>query len=157
MSRVAAALLVLMLAVAPAAAQEDRHALAEKAVAIGFEPQLANRIMETYWPAAMDLIRLRSPEVTELQLFQYQGKINGFADEAAHTAMAPMIAVLEAGFTPDEIKALIAFYESPAGKKLNMAAGAIATTMQGEVTQKLGAEVAALQGKIDAMLTADGL
>jgi hypothetical protein len=157
MSRLAVAIVALMLAVGPAAAQEDRHALAEKAVAAGFEPQLSVRIMETYWPAAMDLIRLRSPEVTDLQLFQYKGKINVFADEAAHTAMAPMVAVLETGFTPDEIKVLIAFYESPAGKKLNMAAGAITSTMQGEVTQKLGAEVAALQGKIDAMLTADGL
>ena len=71
--------------------------------------------------------------------------------------MAPMINVLEAGFTPDEIKVLISFYESPAGKKLNMAAGAITSTMQGAVTQALGAEVAALQGRIDAMLTADGL
>jgi hypothetical protein len=51
---------------------------------------------------------------------------------------------------------LIEFYQTPAGKKLNIAAGAITATMSGEVTANLGTEIAALQGKIDAMLTADG-
>ncbi len=158
MTRLAVALaLSALLAVLPAAAQgETRRSLAEKAVASGFEPQLAGRIVETYWPATLELIRLRYPEVSEVELFNYEGKVTDLAEAAAKSAMAPMVDVLETEFTFAELKVLIAFYETPAGRKLNLAAGAITATMQGAVQQKLGAEIAALQGQIDTMLTADG-
>ena len=155
MRRVFTALTLLALA-SPALAEESRHELALKAVAAGFEPQLSKRIMDTYWPAALDLIKLRYPAATEIELFQYKGKINVFADDAARAAMAPMVGVLEEGFSPAELHVLIDFYETSAGKKLNLAAGAITATMSGEVTANLGTEITALQGKIDAMLTAEG-
>jgi hypothetical protein len=155
MRRLLAALALIALA-GPALAQETRHDLAVKAVAAGFEPQLSKRIMDTYWPAALDLIKLRYPKATDLELFQYKGKINVFADDAAKAAMAPMVGVLEEGFSPAELEVLIEFYETSAGKKLNQAAGAITSTMSGAVTANLGTEITTLQGKIDAMLTADG-
>lgn len=150
------AALALVALAGPALAQESRHDLAVKAVAVGFEPQLSQRIMDTYWPAAGDLIALRHPDATEIEIFQYRGKINAFVDEAAKAALAPMVGVLEEGFSPAELRVLIEFYQTPAGKKLNMAAGPIAATMSGPVTANLGTEIAGLQEKIDAMLTADG-
>jgi hypothetical protein len=154
--RATAVALTLLALAGPALAQASRHDLAVAAVAAGFEPQLSKRIMDTYWPAALDLIKLRHPQATDIELFQYQGKITTFADDAAKAALAPMIGVLEEGFSPAELQVLIEFYQSPAGKKLNLAAGPIAATMAGPVTANLGPEVAGLQGKIDAMLTADG-
>ena len=145
-----------LLLVQPALAQEDRHSLALRVVAAGFEPQIASRIMETYWPVATELIRLRVPEPTEIQLFQYKGKTGGFAREAAHATMAPMVELFERDFTIGELEALIAFYEGPAGIKLNAAAAAIAATMGGAVTANLAGEITAFQAKIDAMLAADG-
>lgn len=156
MRQLAVALGLTLLLAAPTAAQENRHDLALQAVATGFEPQLSKRIMDTYWPAALDLIKLRYPEATDIELFQYQGKINVLADAAAKAALAPMVGVLEEGFSPSELKVLIEFYGTPAGKKLNMAAGPIAATMSGPVTAELGTQVKALQAGIDAMLTADG-
>ena len=156
MIRAAALTLALLVFAGPALGQESRHDLAVKAVAVGFEPQLSKRIMDTYWPAALDLIKLRHPQATDIELFQYQGKITTFADDAAKAALAPMVGVLEEGFSPAELQVLIEFYRSPAGKKLNLAAGPIAATMAGSVTTNLGTEVAGFQGKIDAMLTADG-
>ena len=156
MIRATAVVLTLLALAGPALAQASRHDLAVAAVAAGFEPQLSKRIMDTYWPAALDLIKLRHPQATDIELFQYQGKITTFADDAAKAALAPMIGVLEEGFSPAELQVLIEFYKSPAGKKLNLAAGPIAATMAGPVTANLGPEVAGLQGKIDAMLTADG-
>ena len=156
MKRLAVALGVVLLFAVPAAAQENRHDLALQAVATGFEPQLSKRIMDTYWPAALDLIKLRYPDATDIALFQYQGKINVMADAAAKASLAPMVGVLEEGFSPAELKVLIEFYQTPAGKKLNMAAGPIAATMSGPVTAELGAQIKSLQSDIDAMLTADG-
>ena len=156
MIRPAAVVLALVALAGPALAQSSRHDLAVAAVAAGFEPQLSKRIVDTYWPAALDLIKLRHPQATDIELFQYQGKITTFADDAAKAAMAPMVGVLEEGFSPTELQVLIEFYQSPAGKKLNLAAGPIAATMAGPVNANLGAEVTGLQGKIDAMLTADG-
>ncbi len=156
MIRAALLALALLVATGPALAQESRHDLAVKAVAAGFEPQLSKRIMDTYWPAALDLIKLRYPEASDIALFQYQGKITTFADQAAKAALAPMVDVLEEGFSPTELQALIEFYGSPAGKKLSLAAGPIAAAMGDAVSKNLGVEISALQGKIDAMLTADG-
>lgn len=156
MIRAAAVALMFVALASPVLAQSSRRDLAVAAVAAGFEPQLSKRIMDTYWPAALDLIRLRDPQATDIELFQYQGKITTFADDAAKAALAPMIGVLEEGFSPAELQALIEFYQSPAGKKLNLAAGPIAATMSGPVNANLGAEVTGLQDKIDAMLTADG-
>jgi hypothetical protein len=149
-------LLAMLLLTQPAIAQEDRHSLALRVVAAGFEPQIASRIMETYWPAATELIKLRVPELTEIQLFQYKGKVGGFASEAARSTMAPMVELFERDFTAEELEALIAFYESPAGTKLNQAAAAIAATMSGPVSDNLAGEITAFQAKIDAMLAADG-
>lgn len=156
MRRLALALSLVAVLAAPAFAQESRHDLAVEAVAVGFEPQLSKRIMDTYWPAALDLIKLRHPDATDIELFQYQGKINTLADAAAKAAMAPMVGVLEEGFSPAELKVLIEFYRTPAGRKLGMASGAISATMSGEVTTRLGAEIKGLQDGIDAMLTAGG-
>lgn len=150
------AAVTLIALASPALAQENRHDLAVAAVAAGFEPQLSQRIMDTYWPAAFDLIKLRYPEATDIDLFQYQGKINAFVDEAAKTALEPMVRVLEAGFSPAELKVLIEFYQTSAGKKLSQAAGPIAAMMNGEVSANLGTQIAELQTRIDAMLTADG-
>lgn len=155
MNRLATAVAVLALSVVPALAQEDVHSLALKAVAVGFEPQISTRIMETYWPASMDLIHLRKPDVTDLEMFQYEGKITTFAEEAARATMAPMVKVLEAAFTPDELKTMIAFYETPAGRKLNSTSGIIQSTMTTEVARAIGPEVKAFQAKIDAMIAAD--
>jgi hypothetical protein len=145
-----------LLLVQPALAQADRHSLALRVVAAGFEPQIASRIMETYWPVATELIKLRVPKPTEIQLFQYKGKTGGFAREAARATMAPMVELFERDFTEEELEALIAFYESPAGTKLNLAAAAIAAAMAGPVTANLAGEITAFQAKIDAMLAADG-
>ena len=155
MKRFLAALSFVAIA-APALAQESRHDLAVKAVAAGFEPQLSKRIMDTYWPAALDLIKLRYPEATDIDLFQYQGKITGFADEAAKAALVPMVALLEEGFSPAELQVLIDFYGTSAGKKLGLATAPIAATMNDSVSKNLGAEMKGLQDKIDAMLTAEG-
>ena len=140
----------------PALAQEDRHDLAVRAVEVGFEPQVAARIMDSYWPVAVELIKLRVPTLTEIQLFQYKGKTGIFAAEAAHATLAPLVEVLERGFTAAELEALIAFYASPAGIKLGGASGAIAAVMSGPVSTNLATEVATFQGRIDEMLTADG-
>lgn len=156
MIRAAALALAFVALAGPALAQESRHDLAVKAVAAGFEPQLSRRIMDAYWPAALDLIKLRYPEASDIDLFQYQGKITNFADEAARAALAPVVAILEEGFSPAELEVLIAFYGTPAGKKLGLAAAPIAAAMNDTVSKNLGVEIPALQGKIDAMLTADG-
>lgn len=156
MIRAAALTLALLVFAGPALGQESRHDLAVKAVAVGFEPQLSKRIMDTYWPAALDLIKLCYPEATDIDLFQYQGKITNFADEAAKAALVPVVAILEEGFSPAELNVLIEFYGTSAGKKLSLAAAPIAATMNEAVSKNLGVEIPVLQGKIDAMLTADG-
>jgi hypothetical protein len=150
-------LLVAMLALTqPALAQEDKHSLALRTVALGFEPQFAAQIMESYWPVATELIKQRVPGLTEVQLFQYKGKTNTIASETAHAAMAPLVELFERGFSEEELRTLIAFYGSPAGIKLAGASEAVAATMKGAVTHNLADAVWTLQTKIDQMLAADG-
>ena len=154
--RLALAAIVIAALASPALAEETRHDLAVKAVAAGYEPQLSRRIMDTYWPVALELIKLRYPEATDIDLFQYQGKINTFADEAAKAALVPVVGILEEGFSPAELRVLIEFYGTSAGKKLGLAAAPIAAAMSDTVSKNLGTEIKGLQAKIDAMLTADG-
>ena len=154
--RFLATIALLVLTALPAQAQDDHQALAEHAVRVGYEQQIATSIMDTFWPVATELIKQRVPELTEVQLFQYKGKTGNFANETAHAALAPLVDLFARGFTDDELKAVIAFYESPAGAKFNDAQPAIVSVMSGAVGESLKTEIGIFQGKIDAMLTADG-
>ena len=154
--RTLAALLLLAFATLPAAAQESHHDLAVHAVKAGYERNIATSIMATFWPAATELIKLRVPGLTEVQLFQYKGKTTAFADEAAAAALAPLVDLFDKGFSDEELRTVIAFYESPAGKKFTGAQSVITATMTEAMGDSLKAEIGTFQGKIDAMLTADG-
>jgi hypothetical protein len=154
--RFLAAMALLVFTALPALAQEDHQALAEHAVRSAYEQQIATSIMDTYWPVATELIKLRVPGLTEVQLFQYKGKTGNFANETAHAALVPLVDLFAKGFTDEELQAVIAFYESPAGEKFNGAQPVILSVMAGAVGDGLKAEIGSFQAKIDAMLTADG-
>lgn len=154
--RTLAALLLVAFATLPAAAQESHHDLAAHAVKAGYERNISTLIMATFWPAATELIKLRVPNLTEVQLFQYKGKTTAFAAETAAAVLVPMIDLFEKGFSDEELQAVIAFYESPAGKKFTGAQSVITSVMTEAMGDSLKAEIGTFQGKIDAMLAADG-
>ena len=142
--------------VSPALAQDGHRALAERAIAVIYEDQIADRIMEVFWPVALQAIRERAPGVSALQLFQYESKTMGFADEAAHAGLEPLVDYFAGGYTDEELAAIIAFYGSSAGIKVASTQGAIASLLSGSVGQSLNAEVGTLREKLDALLVADG-
>jgi hypothetical protein len=152
----ALAALALCAQPASAGAAESHHDLAVRAVKAGYEQQIADRIMEVFWPVALQVIKERIPGVTDVQLFQYQGKATTIAAEAAHNGLGPMVELFENGFTDDELTAVAAFYESPAGIKFNGAEGLIVTTLSGPVGDSLKLEINGLRQKVDDMLAADG-
>lgn len=157
MRRFAAAIVLGVLVALPAAAQDEtRRELAERAVAAGYEADIAGRIMDVFWPVALEIIRSRVPDVTDLQLFQYRGKTAIFAAEAAHDGLAPLVDLYEQGFTADELRVIAEFYESPAGGKLASAQGQIASVLSGAAGTSLTAAVSAMTGRVGELLAADG-
>jgi hypothetical protein len=148
--------LALLTATAVAQQQPTHRELAEKAVAVGYEHQMAAGIMAAFWPVAVQLIQQRAPQATELQKFQYKGKTTTFAGETAKAALVPLVDLFDRGFTDEELVALIAFYESPVGQKLGTAQLAIEQAMAGPVGASLKTEIMTFQHKIEAMLAADG-
>jgi hypothetical protein len=157
MRRLVALFVAVALLTLPAVAQQQTHRqLAERAVAVGYEGHMAANIMAAFWPVARQLIEARAPQVTELQLFQYRGKTTTFAGETARVALVPLVDLFDRGFSDEELLAVIAFYESPAGKKYGAAQLAIEQAMSGPVGTSLKAEIMTFQQKIEAMLAADG-
>jgi hypothetical protein len=148
--------LLLLAAATPAPAQDDQHALAERAVVALYEHDIAARIMEVFWPVALEVIKERVPGVNGVQLFQYRSKAETFAGQAAHAGLVPLVDLFEHGFTPEELAALVAFYETPAGMKFNGAQGTIASVLSGAAGDSLKAEINGLRQKVDDMLAADG-
>lgn len=51
------AVVLIVLAASPVAAQDAHRALADRVVRIGYEPQIADRIMEVFWPIAVQAIK----------------------------------------------------------------------------------------------------
>lgn len=151
------AVVLIVLAASPVAAQDAHRALADRVVRIGYEPQIADRIMEVFWPIAVQAIKERAPTVNALQLFQYENKTMVFADAAAHNGLVPLVDYFDQTYTGEELTAIVEFYESAAGSKLNRAQGAIAGVLQGAAGQTLNTEVGALRTRLDELLKADGL
>lgn len=160
MTRTRAIVALLALAAAlggPALGDEtNRRALAERAVKAGYEHDVAERLMQVFWPVALEEIKERAPDATAMQLFQYEGKTQGFVDEAAHDGLVPLVDLFERGFTEDELQAIVTFYESPAGQKVLGAQGEIAAVLSGAAGESLMAEVNALARRVDDLLAADG-
>jgi hypothetical protein len=156
MKRYLAVVLIAVLA-SPAAAEETHRALAERVVKAGFEAQVADRIMEVFWPLAEQAIKDRAPTVNAIQLFQYENKLIPFAEAAAHAGLMPLVDYFDHVYSDEELTAIAAFYESAAGKKVNAAQGAIAGVLQGPAGDVLNTEVSGLRTKLDALLKADGL
>ena len=145
-----------LLAACPAQAADPRRDLAERAVLALYEEQVADRLMEVFWPVAADAIRARVPGINDVRLFQYRSKAEGLAAEAAHAGLEPLVEMFARGFTEVELAELVAFYESPAGQKFNGAQATIGGVLAGAAGEALKVEVETLRGKVDAMLDADG-
>jgi hypothetical protein len=151
------AIALLVIAASPAIAQESHRALAERVVKAGFEAQIADRIMEVFWPVAEQAIRDRAPTVNAIQLFQYENKLMPFVDAAAQAGLVPLVDYFDRVYSDEELAEIAVFYESDAGKKVNGAQGAIAGILQGPAGQALNTEIGGLRAKLDELLKADGL
>lgn len=147
---------VALLAALPAQADDQRRDLAERAVLALYEEQVAERLMEVFWPVAAEAIRARVPGINDMRLFQYRSKTEAFAAEAAHAGLEPLVEMFARGFTATELADLAAFYESSVGQKFNRAQARIGGVLTGAAGEALTAELETLRGRVDAMLEADG-
>jgi hypothetical protein len=157
MKRVLVAVLIALAVAAPAATQESHRALAERVVKAGYEAQIADRIMEVFWPVAEQAIRDRAPTVNPIQLFQYENKLIPFAEAAARAGLVPLVDYFDRVYTDEALATIAAFFESEAGKKFNGAQGTIAGVLQGPAGEVLNTEISGLRTRLDELLKADGL
>ena len=157
MRRFALAVLACAALAAPTAADEaEKHGLAQRAVKAGYEFDIADRIMGVFWPVALAVIKARVPGVTEVQLFQYRGKTEAFATDAAHQGLAPLVELYERSFTEDELRVIAEFYEGPAGRKLKGTEAAIAAMLSGAAGDSLNDAVVGMTRRVDDLLATDG-
>ena len=122
------------------------RALAERYFEVVHYDKMLNQMMKGMMPAMIEAMRRQTPDVTEAQ-----GQI--FSDVALEASQdmfrrmkAPMLDAMAEVFTEQELRDLIAFYQTPTGQAL------LAKTP--ELTQRMAADMPAIMGDMQAEMHA---
>jgi uncharacterized protein len=156
-SAIATAGIIVIATFAALAAEDERQALAERVVKARYEADFADRIMDVFWPVALEVVKARAPEATVGQLFLYEAETATFATEIARAGLAPVVDLFARSFTEEELRAVAEFYESPAGKKvLSSEAEITAVISEAAAEDPLTFAPSAMLGPFLDMLAEDG-
>jgi uncharacterized protein len=114
--------LIAVLTVAPWAEavpmDQEKHRDIEKLVQMTGTLQNATAVLDRLLPQMIDLIRKANPEIPQqvLDLLAKDGKDE--FHKALPELVEPIIAIYDANYSADEVRQLLAFYQSPLGRKM---------------------------------------
>ncbi|WP_020186801.1 DUF2059 domain-containing protein [Methylopila sp. 73B] len=132
-----AACVASAVALAPAAgrAQSDPEALdlARRLMQVTLVDQLQRQMVDQSWVQIEALIHQSAPEVTSDQFVELKSEFAAIADKDIATSVASAPAVYAKHFSAQELKDILAFYESPTGKKTIT----VMPALMGELMQSL--------------------
>ncbi|GBD50706.1 DUF2059 domain-containing protein [Methylopila sp. Yamaguchi] len=116
-----AACVASAIALAPAAgrAQTDPEAidLARQLMQVTLVDQLQRQMVDQSWAQMEALIHQSAPEVTSDQFVELKSEFAAIAEKDIAASLASVPAVYAKHFSAQELKDMLAFYETPTGRK----------------------------------------
>jgi hypothetical protein len=115
-------LVIALLAVAPwadaMAMDEEKHQNIAKLVEMTGTLQNATAVLDRMLPQMIDVIRKSNPEIPQQVLDTLEKDGKDEFHKALPELIEPIIAIYDANYSAEEIRQLLAFYQSPLGRKM---------------------------------------
>lgn len=114
--------LIAILVVAPWASarsmDQEKHQNIAKILEMTGTVQNAMSVLDQMLPQLMDLIRKANPEIPQQVLDALEKDGKDEFHKSVPELIEPIIAIYDANYSAEEIRQLLAFYQSPLGKKV---------------------------------------
>jgi hypothetical protein len=115
-------LVIALLTVAPwpdaMAVDEEKHQNIAKLVEMTGTLQNATAVLDRMLPQMIDLIRKSNPEIPQQVLDALEKDGKDEFHKALPELIEPIIAIYDANYSAAEVRQLLAFYQSPLGRKM---------------------------------------
>ena len=113
-------------------------------VGVSMTAQLMKNINETLWPAVEAAMRKQHPTIDDASLKELRGEFEKLQVGAAQESMRDAAAIYARHLSVQDMRALTAFYRTPAGAK----SLAVMPAVQAEVTRAMLPRMRGLQAKL---------